>query len=380
MAPLDVLALEPWHGGSHARFLAGWQRHSAHAVEVLGLPDRQWRWRMRDGARRLAERAAGRAAVPDVLLASDYLDVPGFYGFLPGEWSAVPLVLYFHENQLTYPRAPGLPEPDPERDRHFAYTHVLSCLRAAQVVFNSDFHRRELRAAGAEFLRRLPGDAPRGRFAERLDAARVVGPGVELEAIPLGAGPAPGAPLAIAFPHRWEHDKDPLAFLDAMRRLEGAGADFELHLFGERYAELPPGVAEGLAALGPRIASDGFRASFEDYARGLGRADVVVSTARHEFYGIAVLEALAAGCAPLLPSRLSYPELLGSEGGGRLWTSPEELVAALARLAAEPRALRTEAARAGWRALASGHSAERSARRLDALCERLARARGGARA
>ncbi len=123
-----LLAVEPWLGGSHARFLEGWRGRSGHSVEVLGLPDRQWRWRMRDGARRLAELASA-GEPPDALLVSDYLDLPTFYGFLPGSWSAVPAVLYFHENQLTYPRAPGQPEPDPERDRHFAYTHVLSCLR-----------------------------------------------------------------------------------------------------------------------------------------------------------------------------------------------------------------------------------------------------------
>jgi len=36
----------------------------------------------------------------------------------------------------------------------------------------------------------------------------------------------------------------------------------------------------------------------------------VLSTARHEFFGIAVVEALLAGCLPWLPDRLSYPELL----------------------------------------------------------------------
>ena len=368
---MRILAVEPWLGGSHQGFLEGWRRHSAHRVEWVGLPDRQWRWRMRDGARRTALLAGERAQLPDVLLASDYLDVPSFYGFLPGAWSDVPLVLYFHENQLTYPRAPGQPEPDPERDRHFAYTHVLSCLRAAKVVFNSDFHRREFTAAATAFLARLPNDAPRAAFAERMAAAEVVGPGVDLEAIPQGPGPEAGAPLAIAFPHRWEHDKDPLAFLDAARELAERGVEFELHLFGERYRELPPGVAEALEGLAPKIASDGFRASFADYAEGLGRADVVVSTARHEFYGIAVLEGLAAGCAPLLPDRLAYPELLGADRADRLF-GPGELTDRLAALASAPGELRSGAARSSWRRLAAAHGAQGTAAALDRLARAVA--------
>ena len=45
------------------------------------------------------------------------------------------------------------------------------------------------------------------------------------------------------------------------------------------------------------------------YAALLSRADVAVSTATNEFFGIAMVEASYAGCWPLVPDRLAYQEL-----------------------------------------------------------------------
>ena len=42
-------------------------------------------------------------------------------------------------------------------------------------------------------------------------------------------------------------------------------------------------------------------------------SDVAVSTADHEFFGIAMVEAAAAGAYPLVPRRLAYPEVFASD-------------------------------------------------------------------
>ena len=47
------------------------------------------------------------------------------------------------------------------------------------------------------------------------------------------------------------------------------------------------------------------------YQQLLGAADIVASTADHEFFGIGIVEACAAGALPLVPNRLAYPEVLG---------------------------------------------------------------------
>ena len=58
--------------------------------------------------------------------------------------------------------------------------------------------------------------------------------------------------------------------------------------------------------------------------------DVVISTAEHEFFGIAVCEAIWAGAVPVLPRRLSYPELVTTDS---LYDSTEHAARLIARAA-----------------------------------------------
>jgi hypothetical protein len=62
--------------------------------------------------------------------------------------------------------------------------------------------------------------------------------------------------------------------------------------------------------LGQRVIQYGYLDSFADYARLLWQADVQVSTANHDFFGVSTCEAIYCGCMPLLPNRLNYPDLI----------------------------------------------------------------------
>ena len=370
--PLSVLALEPWFGGSHARFLESWARRSRHRVRVLGLPDRHWKWRMQSSTWTFSAQLVG--APPDVIQVSDYVDLSRLCGFLPPAWRDVPTFVYFHENQLSYPLRPG--EPQSARDLGFGFMNVLSCLAADAVVFNSHYHLQEFRAAADDFLRTLPKPRPRRALAERLELAHVIAPGIELDEHPLGPGPPAGAPLRLAFNHRWEHDKDPGAFARAVAGARAAGARLELVLLGESYEQVPEEAAALLREGALGVLHRGFAATREEYARLLGECDLIVSTARHEFFGMAALEGMASGLSPLLPERLAYPEVLPREWhAGSLFEDEAQLVARLCERSRATAFTRERAQRVRCRALAATFDSGQTASRLDALCDELGASR-----
>ena len=361
---LRILAIEPYYGGSHKAFLDGYRAHSRHQVELLAMAPHKWKWRMRGAALHLAGLLEGREA--DVILASDYLDLAALAGLRPWHLGHVPLAAYFHENQLTYP----LPEGQ-ERDYHYGFTNITTCLAADRVIFNSRYHLDSFLEAAAGLLRRMPDCVPEG-LAERIRERSLVIPvGVDLEGIDsLRAEAAPrGGPLRILWNHRWEFDKCPEAFFEAVGRLEEAGCQFELAVVGQSFRTYPPAFDQARRRFAQRLRAFGYLEDRRDYLRLLLESDVVVSTAIHEFFGVAILEAIYAGCMPLLPRRLSYPELMPPHlHSAHLYRTPDELFDRLRRWAESPEEarsmdLRAAAAEFGW---------DRIAPRLDAALEELA--------
>ncbi|MEX0866809.1 MAG: DUF3524 domain-containing protein [Pirellulales bacterium] len=302
---MNILALEPFYGGSHRAFIDGWMAHSRHAFSLLTLPDSHWKWRMRHAAVAFAESIQRRAAQGetwDLIWASDMLNLAELRGLLPGAAGRLPAILYFHENQLTYPV-----REQRQRDLHFAFTNFISCSAADAIWFNSRFHLTELLPAFDRLLAAMPDRQPRHLLSSMEARASVQSPGVD---IARRAEQDRGEPLRIVWAARWEHDKNAADFFAALELLERRGRDFRLAVVGEQFRETPPEFAAARRRFAGRIDYWGFQATRADYLRVLHWADCFVSTARHEFFGITAVEAIAAGCLPLLPWRLAYPELL----------------------------------------------------------------------
>ncbi len=238
----------------------------------------------------------------DLVFCSDMTNLAEFRGLLPAELPRLPAVLYFHENQLSYPTL-----SEDRRDDHFAFTNLISALSADEVWFNSQFHLDNLLDGLANFLQRMPDFRELDSIDRLRSKSAVFPPGVD---VPPRRSHDRTGPLHILWAARWAYDKNPAEFFGAMFDLEQAGVDYQLSVLGESFGEAPKIFEKAQEKLSHRILHWGYAASRDDYLRCLHSADIVVSTAIHEFFGIAIVEAIAAGAIPILPRRLSYPEIL----------------------------------------------------------------------
>lgn len=114
----------------------------------------------------------------------------------------------------------------------------------------------------------------------------------------------------ILWNHRWEYDKNPEEFFQALYQLQEEGLAFEVAVLGESYRSCPPVFTEAQQQLGERIVQFGYAKDFADYARWLWRADILPVHSNHDFFGASVVQAIYCNCTPLLPRRLAYPEHL----------------------------------------------------------------------
>jgi glycosyltransferase involved in cell wall biosynthesis len=322
-----VVFIDPFFDGSHRAFAEGLVLHSRHEIELLTLPTGEWRRRMRLGAQELARAMRGLPGTFDAIVATDMLDLPAFLALTRPRFERTPILVYFHENQLTYPRLRGT-----KLNSWFGAMNYLSALAADGVAFNSEYHRVDFLGA----LRTLVAGPHNWLDVEGIETieskSSVLPVGVDLgwaASLDTERQPTASTPL-ILWNQRWEFDKAPDVFARALTRLAGEGVPFRAAIAGEPGPNPHPALFELRDHLAERVVHFGRADDGPAYHALLSAADVVVSAARHEFFGVAMVEALAAGCIPVAPSAYNYPALIPSELHSRLlWTDEEDLCSKL---------------------------------------------------
>jgi glycosyltransferase involved in cell wall biosynthesis len=315
---MRILALEPYYGGSHRAVLDGLVRTVDAEWTLLTLPARKWKWRMRGAAITMAAEACvladdhtaggGEGTPWDLVFASTFVNLAEFKGLAGAGIAAIPAIAYFHENQLVYPN-----RHEAEWDFQFPLTNITSALAADRCLFNTRWNLEQFVSQAAPFLKRFPDHHPSG-VAERIAAkSAVLAPPFDPAPLDATMPPVRGVRPRIVWPHRWEHDKDPEAFFAAVSALAAEGLEFEVAVAGQAFRETADTMQAAAAALGDRLVHVGEPASRAEYAALLASADIAVSTAANEFFGLAMIEASYAGCFPLVPDRLAYPEIYPTE-------------------------------------------------------------------
>ncbi len=302
---MRVFVISPYHGGSHAAWAEGFATHSSHEVHLLTLEARFWKWRMFGSSLTLALEAvalARRVGEPDVIMATDMLDLPGFLGRARRDLGNPAAVLYMHENQLTYPLAHGSAD-----DLTYAFMNWQSMEGADAVWWNSAFHRDCVLEELAVLLRRFPDHRHTDHLPATIERMEVVPVGVEMTDFP---APDKTDPPLIIWNHRWEYDKAPDEMLVALDAV--ADLDWRLALCGENFRNVPGEFEEARRRYDARMVQYGY-AERPTYVRLLSEATVAISTARQEFFGVSMVEAAGSGALPLMPARLSYPEVFPVE-------------------------------------------------------------------
>jgi glycosyltransferase involved in cell wall biosynthesis len=301
-----VVLVESFYGGSHRAWADAWIRHSRHDISLVTHPDEFWRWRLRGGAVTLAadfNAAVKQQGRPDAVVVSGLVDVAAFGGHARRSLGNTPLAVYVHESQLLYPLA-----PNQRSDTSAALVNWQSLVASDAVWFNSSFHRDALRNA----LPGLLGSQPVPTHSHLIDTvferASVLWPGVEAATLIAGERTERLVPRVL-WNQRWDHDKNPQAVFSALAQLAEQGVLFTVALAGQNQRPDNREFAWIHEQLGDRIDHHGYLPD-DEYQQLLLSCDVVVSAADHEFFGIAIVEALAAGAVPVLPTRLSFPELI----------------------------------------------------------------------
>ncbi len=305
----NILALEPYYGGSHKAWIDGWRKRSRHRIDLLTLRARKWKWRMRGAALAFAERLSKRQQEEwDGLIVTDMMNLAEFLALLRPRFDCIPTLLYFHENQLSYPLQEG-----EEINYHYAITNLVSALAATQVVFNSEYNRSDFFTGIREILGKMPDNHPAPSQIDDLEErSAILAPAVDLQSLKAPRSRDKGPPILL-WNHRWEYDKQPDVFLRALDTLAQKGVTFRTIICGKTFGKYSPYFKDVKQRLGERVLYLGYATSRQQYSRLLAQSDIIVSTAIQEFFGISVVEAMYAGAFPILPRRLNYPNLVPKE-------------------------------------------------------------------
>ncbi|XP_026761994.2 glycosyltransferase-like domain-containing protein 1 [Galleria mellonella] len=304
--PEEILILEPFYGGSHKKLIDVITSNlPSHQYKLITMTAKKWHWRARTSALYMSTQIPVYHKFK-ILLCTSVLPLAELLGLRP-DLTKLHKIVYFHENQLEFPV-----RVVKDRDFQYGYNEILTCLTADKVLFNSYYNKDSFLSHIKSHLKLQPDYKVKNLEQIIEGKCYVVYYPMDISLMDKYLSlvdKTTSNTLHIVWPHRWEFDKNPEAFYRVLKRLDNNGYHFKVSILGESFNEKPDVFRELSRSLKESLLHCGYVESLREYYKILNNADVVVSTAIHEFFGVAVLEAVYCGCIPVVPKRLSYREL-----------------------------------------------------------------------
>ena len=323
---MKILIIEPYYTGSHKSWSIGFKRNSSHSIKILSMKGHFWKWRMHGGAVTMANEFHSLNYKPDLILASDMLDLSTFVSLTKRETIGIPIVLYFHENQITYPWSKTDRDIMKNRDNHYGFINYTSALSADFILFNSNFHMNSFLNILPTFLKQFPDYNELETVNTIKQKSNVLYLGLDLGKFDKIKTKKTKTPL-ILWNHRWEYDKNPELFFSVLKKIRSKGLNFSLAIIGENFSNSPTIFDSAKKDFKNQIIKWGYLNSRKNYAEWLCKSDILPVTSNQEFFGASVMEAIYCNTWPILPKRLTYPELIPRDlHNTHLYQSEKELI------------------------------------------------------
>ncbi|MFC1671246.1 DUF3524 domain-containing protein [Spirochaetota bacterium] len=312
---MKILIIEPFFTGSHSAWANGIKKFSAHDIYIIKLPGKHWKWRMHGSAITLAKKFKNLNIKPDLIIATDMIDLTSFLALTRKETHSTPVILYFHENQLNYPWSPKDRDLINKRDKHYVFINYISAIAADHIFFNSKFHMDSFTNELPKFLELFPDYREKSSVDLIKKKSEVLHLGIDLKKfdgfiIDKQRINTDTIVPTILWNHRWEYDKNPGDFFEALYSLDRMGLKFKVVIIGRNSDVILDHFTAAEKRLGDKIVKFGYAETFDEYAKWLWKSDILPVTSNHDFFGISIIEALYCNTIPLLPKRLAYPEII----------------------------------------------------------------------
>jgi hypothetical protein len=290
---LDILAIEPFHGGGRRAMLEAVAHCSRHRWHVLKLPPRRMERRLLVSATWFAEHLARNKVGPvDLIFASEALNLADFFRLRP-EMARRPSVVYFHDNQL------------PEQGAHHVETptdlvNLNSAMAATEIWFNSLYNLRTFLGKASALVARHPELSVRNPMPSLAAKAHLVPPPIDLSLVQELTSDSPA----------WQ--RDPRSLLVDARDGQGGDTIIELLDALARRGERTETTVIGRLRNAPSSLRYTTLDERDDRAhlRALAGAGMLISNRYQAAHDDLAVRALAGGALPIVSETGIYPEIV----------------------------------------------------------------------